>query len=39
MYILADLALGGGWPVSGLPQPVTMQIKEIKVWQRNTPWP
>ncbi len=38
MYILADLALGGGWPISGLQSPIVMQIKDITVWQRNKPW-
>jgi hypothetical protein len=38
VYILADLALGGGWPISGLKSPLIMQIKDIKVWQRNKPW-
>jgi len=39
MYILADLALGGGWPLSGVHSPVTMQVHYIKVWQRDAPWP
>jgi hypothetical protein len=38
MYILADLALGSGWPTSGLKSPVIMLIKNISVWQCNKPW-
>ena len=38
MYMLADLALGSGWPISGLKSPVIMQIETIKVWQRDKPW-
>ncbi len=38
MYILADLALGSGWPISGLKSPVVMQVKDITVWQRDKPW-
>lgn len=38
MYMLADLALGGGWPISSLKSPVMMRIKDIKVWQRDKPW-
>jgi hypothetical protein len=38
MYILADLALGGGWPITDLDSPVTMHIMNIKVWQRDKPW-
>lgn len=38
MYVLADLALGGGWPISDLYSPVVMHIMSIKVWQRDKPW-
>jgi hypothetical protein len=38
MYILANLALGGGWPISGLKSPIVMQIRDITVWQRTLPW-
>lgn len=38
MYMLANLALGSGWPISGLHSPIIMQIKDIKAWQRNKPW-
>jgi len=34
-YILADLALGGGWPVSGLHSPQTMQIAYIRAYRRR----
>ncbi len=34
MYILANLALGGGWPTNGLKSPITMQVHYIKVWQK-----
>jgi hypothetical protein len=39
MYILANLALGGGWPIKGLQSPVKMQIHYIKVWQQDAPLP
>jgi hypothetical protein len=35
MYILANLALGGGWPISGLASPAVMQIRYIRVYQFN----
>jgi beta-glucanase (GH16 family) len=35
MYILADLALGGGWPISDLPSPQVMQIAYIKVYSKT----
>ncbi|MCB5944512.1 glycoside hydrolase family 16 protein [Acidocella sp. KAb 2-4] len=38
MYILADLALGGGWPIAGLKSPIVMRIRDITVWQRDKPW-
>ncbi len=38
MYMLIDLALGSGWPISGLKSPVIMRIKDIEVWQLNKPW-
>lgn len=39
MYMLADLALGGGWPIGNLTSPLTLRIRQIKVWQRDRPWP
>ena len=33
MYILANLALGGGWPIEGLETPSVLHIKHIKVFQ------
>jgi beta-glucanase (GH16 family) len=38
-YILANLALGGGWPIKGLTPPVKMQIHYIKAWQQGSPQP
>jgi beta-glucanase (GH16 family) len=35
MYVLANLAIGGGWPVAGLPSPQVMQIAYIKVFQKK----
>ncbi len=37
MYILADLALGGGWPIAGLASPQVMQIKYIRAYQAPGP--
>jgi len=37
MYILANLALGGGWPIAGLTSPQVMQIAYIKVYQLPAP--
>jgi hypothetical protein len=37
MYILANLALGGGWPAAGLRSPQVMQIAYIKVFQKLPP--
>ncbi|WP_299958383.1 glycoside hydrolase family 16 protein [Acidocella sp.] len=34
MYILANLALGGGWSVDGLISPQVMRIAYIKVYQK-----
>ncbi|WP_245504443.1 glycoside hydrolase family 16 protein [Lichenihabitans psoromatis] len=33
MYILANLALGGGWPIKELKSPVAMTIEYIRVYQ------
>jgi hypothetical protein len=33
MYILADLALGGGWPIKQLSSPQVMDIQYIRVYQ------
>ena len=33
MYVLANLALGGGWPLDGLASPAVMQIEHIQVFQ------
>ncbi len=35
MYVLADLALGGGWPVNSLASPQVMQVEYIKVFQKG----
>ena len=35
-YILADLALGGGWPITGLSSPQVMQIRYIKAFESKT---
>ena len=37
MYILANLALGGGWPTAGLTSPQVMQIAYIKVYRKLLP--
>ena len=34
MYILANLALGGGWPIAGLTSPQVMRIGYIRVYQK-----
>ena len=36
MYILANLALGGGWPINDLKSPQVMQIKYIRAYQKKT---
>jgi hypothetical protein len=36
MYILANLALGGGWPINRLQSPAIMQIRYIRVYQFKT---
>jgi hypothetical protein len=33
MYILANLALGGGWPINHLQSPAIMQIRYIRAYQ------
>ena len=33
MYVLANFALGGGWPTAGLQSPVSMDIAWIRVFQ------
>jgi hypothetical protein len=35
MYILANLALGGGWPINRLASPAVMEIAYIRVFQVN----
>lgn len=37
MYILADLALGGGWPIAGLSSPQVMRIAYIKAYRKLPP--
>jgi hypothetical protein len=34
MYILANLALGGGWPIAGLASPQVMRIAYIRVYRK-----
>ncbi|MDD2875834.1 MAG: glycoside hydrolase family 16 protein [Acidiphilium sp.] len=34
MYILVDLALGGGWPIDHLTSPQVMDIKYVRVYQK-----
>lgn len=34
-YVLADLALGGGWPIKDLKSPAVMDITYIHVYARN----
>ena len=33
MYILANLALGGGWPTDGLASPAVMRVAHIRVYR------
>lgn len=35
VYILANLAAGGGWPIEGMRDPSVMQIDYIRAWQRK----
>ena len=35
MYILVDLALGGGWPINHLKSPQVMDIQYIRAYQTN----
>jgi hypothetical protein len=35
MYVLANLAIGGGWPSDHLASPVVMEIEHILVFQRR----
>jgi len=35
MYVLADLALGGGWPTKNLTSPQVMQVRYIKVFRKK----
>jgi hypothetical protein len=37
MYVLANLALGGGWPINQLSSPQVMDIQSIQVFQAKTP--
>jgi beta-glucanase (GH16 family) len=36
-YILADLALGGGWPIDKVPSPSIMEIKYVRAYQEIPP--
>ena len=36
MYVLANLALGGGWPIKDLVSPVAMDIAAISVFQKKS---
>lgn len=36
MYMLIDLALGGGWPIDGLRSPAVMAVDYVKVWRDGT---
>jgi len=35
MYLLVNLALGGGWPIEGTPNPSDMQVKYIKAYAKE----
>jgi beta-glucanase (GH16 family) len=35
VYILANLALGGGWPLQDLSSPQVMQIRYIRAYAKN----
>jgi beta-glucanase (GH16 family) len=35
MYMLANLALGGGWPIKDLSSPQVMQIRYIRAYQKD----
>ena len=36
MYMLVDLALGGGWPIGDLKSPAVMAVDYVKVWKDMT---
>ena len=36
-YVLADLALGGGWPLTSLKSPQSMDIAWIRAYRRTHP--
>jgi hypothetical protein len=35
MYMLVDLALGGGWPINKLQSPVVMDVQYVRAYQKN----
>ena len=35
MYILVNLAIGGGWPISNLQSPQVMAVQYVRVFQKN----
>jgi hypothetical protein len=35
MYLLVNLAIGGGWPSKTLPSPISMHVAYIKVFQKT----
>ena len=36
MYMLIDLALGGGWPIDGLSSPAVMAVASVRVFKDKT---
>ena len=35
LYILVDLALGGGWPIDGTPDPSVMTVDYVRAYAKN----
>jgi beta-glucanase (GH16 family) len=35
MYLLIDLAVGGGWPITNMPNPSFMYVDYVRAWRRK----
>ena len=35
LYLMVDLALGGGWPTDQTPDPSSMQVDHVRVFARK----
>ncbi len=35
MYLLVDLAVGGGWPIANMPNPSFMYVDYVRAWRRR----